>query len=338
MTLEVESGLNDPMAVILTVQLTKVLVTGEPLGWRIGLEIVVELTVGAVVGWLVGRFGAWLLRKARLSAGGLYPVLTVALAFLAFGASTLVHGSGFLAVYVAAVIVGNAQIPYRGGIARVHDAIAWFSQVGMFLMLGLLSDPLRLTQVWGIGLVLGLALTFLARPLSVLACLAPFRYAWRERFSIAWLGLRGPVPIILATYPVMAKAPGASLMFDVVFFIVVVSAILPGATVKWVTKKAGLASTAAPPAPALLEVTSTRLLHGNVIAFFVDRASAVSGVQIADLPFPAGAAVMLIVRQDELVAPRGQVVLLPGDHIYVITRPEDEPLVNLMFGKREEID
>ncbi len=338
MTLEVESGLNDPMAVILTVQLTKAALTGEQVGWRIALDVTAELVVGAVVGIVVGKFAAFVLQRVHLSAGGLYPVLTVAIAFFAFGSSTLLHGSGFLSVYIAGIVVGNARIPYKGGIARVHDAIAWFSQVGMFLLLGLLSDPLRLTQVWGMGLVLGLVLTFVARPLSVIICLLPFDYPWRERLYIAWVGLRGPVPIILATYPVMAKAPGASLMFDVVFFIVVVSAVLPGATIKAVTAWTGLSSKAAPPAPALLEVTSTRLLHGNVIAFFVDKASAVSGVTIADLPFPSGAAVMLIVREDELVAPRGQVTLLPGDHIYVITRPEDEPFVNLMFGKREEID
>lgn len=338
MTLEMESGLNDPMAFILTVQITKAVLTGQPLTWRLAAEVVVELVVGAVVGIAVGKAGAFVLRRATLSAGGLYPVLTVSIAFLAFGASSLLHGSGFIAVYLAAVFLGNEKIPYRGGIARVHDAIAWFCQVGMFLLLGLLSDPLRLLEVAPIGLLLGAGLSFVARPLAVLLCLVGFKWSWKERLYVAWTGLRGPVPIIFATYPVMAGVPGSLLMFDVVFFIVVVSAILPGATIGALTKRVGLASNAAPTAPALLEVTSTKLLRGNVIAFFVDKASAVSGVQISDLPFPGGAAVMLIVREDELIAPRGGVVLEPGDHIYVITRPEDEPLVNLMFGKREEMD
>jgi potassium/hydrogen antiporter len=336
-TLELESGLNDPMAVILTVAFTRVLVTQESPSWTLLLDVVLELGVGTALGVAVGYGGRALLARAKLAAGGLYPVLTLALAFLAFGLPTLFHGSGFLAVYIGAVLIGGANLPYRAGILRVHDAAAWVAQVGMFLVLGLLVTPHKLPSVALLGLLLGLALAFIARPLAVLLCLAPFRYPRNELVYVAWVGLRGAVPIILATFPVMARAPGALEAFHLVFFIVVVNALVPGSTIRWVTDKLGLRS-AEPPAPtAVLEVTSTEHLEGKVLAFFVDKASAASGVAIKELPFPQGASVMLIVRSGKLVSPRGDVVLTPGDHLYVIASESDVPLVRLMFGQQEDV-
>ncbi len=336
MTLELESGLNDPMAVLLTVTCTRLLISGEPPTAWIFVDVVRELAVGAAVGAAIGVLGRWVLLRAQLAAGGLYPALTLAIAALAFGVPTLLHGSGFLAVYVAAVIIGNAALPYRAGIVRVHDAAAWVAQVGMFLVLGLLVTPHKLWAVAGMGLVLGLLLAMLARPLAVALCLAPFRYPLKELAYVAWVGLRGAVPIILATFPVMARAQGADETFHLVFFIVVVNAIIPGATVGYVTRRFGLRSDAPPPPPAVLEVTSMRHLEGQVLAFFVDRASAACGVAVRELPFPNGASLMLIVRGDALVAPRGDVVLAPGDHLYVIVGAADAPLMRLMFGQQEE--
>lgn len=336
-TLELESGLNDPMAVLLTVAFTRLLVTREPIGWGLLADVVIEISLGVAFGFVIGAAGRTALARTKLAAGGLYPVLTLAIAMLAYGLPTLLHGSGFLSVYIAAVFIGGAQMPYRAGILRVHDATAWVAQVGMFLVLGLLVTPSRLPGVAGLGLVLGLALAFVARPLAALLCLAPFRYPKRELAYVAWVGLRGAVPIILATFPVMARAPGATEAFHLVFFIVVVNALVPGSTIRWVTDKLGLRS-ADPPAPtAVLEVTSTEHIEGKVLAFFVNKASAASGVPIKELPFPQGAAVMLIVRAGRLVPPRGDVVLTPGDHLYVIADEPDEPLVRLMFGQQEEV-
>lgn len=337
-TLEVESGLNDPMAVLLTVAFTHVLVSGEnPTAWLL-LDVVRELGIGAAIGVAVGYGGRTVLLRSQLAAGGLYPVVTLALAALAYGLPTLLHGSGFLSVYLAAVVLGNAkELPYKAGLLRVHDAAAWVAQVLMFLVLGLLVTPHLLVDVALLGLALGLVVAFVARPLAVLVSLAPFGYPAKELAYVAWVGLRGAVPIIFAIYPVMAGAARASDTFHLVFFIVVVNAIIPGSTIRWVTHKLGLQSNEPPPPPAVLEVTSTRALDGKVLAFFVDKASAASGVAIRDLPFPAGASVMLIVRDKELVAPRGDVVLTPGDHLYVIAPKADEPLIRLMFGLSEEM-
>ena len=333
-TLELESGLNDPMAVILTIALTEALVSGKPLGWGILLDALREMLTGAVLGVGLGYASRILLKHVRLPAGGLYPVLTLALAFLAFGLPTLFHGSGFLSVYLCAMLVGNEAIRYRNGLLRVHDAIAWLAQVGMFLMLGLLALPSAIVQVTWAGLGLGLVLAFVARPLVVALCLLPFRFAWHESLYVGWVGLRGAVPIILATFPVLAEAPGAMAIFNVVFFIVVVNALIPGATVGWVTRKLGLVSLAPPPPTAMLELTSTLLLNGELVPFYLDAASAVAGASIADLPLPGSASVSLIVRGHELVTPRGGTTLMPGDHVYIFCKPEELPLVQLLFGEQ----
>ena len=335
-TLEVESGINDPMAVILTAVLTQNLIApGEMVWWRVALQVTLQMAIGGVLGYGIGAGGRALLTRFRLSAGGLYPALMLTLAFLAFGVSTLLNGSGFLAVYVAAFVLGNGTLPYKAGILRVHDALAWLSQIVMFLVLGLLVFPSRLADVALVGLALALFLAFIARPVVVALCLLPFRFRPREITLIGWAGLRGAVPIILASFPVLAGAPGAGRIFDVVFFIVVANAIVPGGTVPWVTRRLGMEAKE-PPAPmAVLEIESIQPLRGRLSSFYIDEALAVAGVTLADLPFPEGAAATMIVRGVEIIAPKGNTILEPGDHVYVLMRPEDEPTILLMFGRPE---
>jgi cell volume regulation protein A len=334
--LEVESGVNDPMAVILTLAVTLALVTGELDGWRIVSGTLIQLAVGVAAGFAIGRGGRWLLGKVRLAATGLYPVLTLAIAFFAFGAPTLLQGSGFVAVYVAGLVLADGPLPYLAGLRRVHDAMAWFSQVAMFLLLGLLAFPSRLASVAGPGLALGLFLAFVARPLVVALFLAPFRMPAREILFVAWVGLRGAVPIMLATFPVFAGVQSAGHVFDLVFFVVVVSAVVQGTSIRWLARRLGLEVGSPPPPRAMLEILSTQRLSGEVVSFYVEPASAVAGSKIADLPVPEGSAVMLIVRGRDLVAARGRTVLQPGDHVYVFTSPDEKPFVQLLFGRQEE--
>src|SRR5919202_3767294 len=336
-TLELESGINDPMAVILTTMLTHNLADPDfEVSWRLPLEVFVQIVVGGA-GGAVNGFGArTLLRRVRLPAGGLYPVLTLATALLAFAAPTVIAGSGFLAVYTAAVILGSGELPYRGGLLRVHDALAWLSQIAMFLILGLLVFPSRLADVAGPGLVLALLLAFIARPAATILCLLPFRYTAGDVAYVGWVGLRGAVPIILATFPVLAGAPGAERLFDVVFFIVVANAIVPGSTVAWVTRRLGLESSDPPAPKAVLEIESARPLRGELLSFYIDPDLGMDGEAIANLPFPPGSAATLIVRGEELIAPKGNTVLRAGDHVYVLTPPEERAFVQLMFGRPEE--
>jgi cell volume regulation protein A len=335
-TLELESGLNDPVAVILTITLTAgLLQQGSVDPWHIALEILRQLVVGAALGVAVGRGGRELLRRARLPTGGLYPALTLALALLAWGVTTLLHGSGFLAVYLAGMLLGNAPLPYHAGLLRVHDALAWLGQIGMFLVLGLLVFPSRLAPVAGLGLGVALVLALLARPAVVALCLAPFRYPWRETVYIGWVGLRGAVPIVLATYPVLVNAPGADRIFHLVFFIVVVSALVPGSTVAWVTRRLGLQASEPPAPQAVLAIESRLPLEGELMSFYIDDALVVAGLPLEELDFPEGSSVMLIVRGHRLVPPKGSTRLEPGDHVYLVTQPEDKPLMQLMFGRPE---
>lgn len=335
-TLEVESCINDPMAVILTTTMIEVLSGRGGLGWEPLLGVPVQLAIGGVIGFLVGRLGTTLLMRARLRTVGLYPALTLALAFVSFGVATIANGSGFLAVYVTAVLIGNSPVPYRSGLARIHDALAWMSQIGMFLMLGLLVYPSKLLPVAGIGLGLGLLLAVVARPLAVLPCILPFGYAWREVAYICWVGLRGAVPIILATFPVLAGVPGAERVFNVVFFIVVVSSIVPGATVRTVTRRFGLNVPDEPTPAAVLEINSMTPLSGELVSYYVTDRLAVCGAALSEIEFPPGASVVLVVRGNELLAPRGHTRLQAGDHAYLFFRPEDRTFIELLFGGPEE--
>ncbi len=335
-TLEVESGANDPMAVILTTVVTQSLVETEAtLGWRIVGTVVMQIGIGGALGIALGYAGRLILARAQLAAAGLHAVLLIGIACLAFAVPTLVNGSGFLSVYITGIVLGNGQLPYKTGLLRVHDALAWLSQVTMFLVLGLLVFPSRLVEVAPLGLLLAAFLTLVARPVVVWLCLLPFRYPAREIAYVSWVGLRGAVPIILATFPVLAGAPGASRVFDIVFFIVVAGTVVPGATVSWLARRLGLETAEPPPAQAVLEIESMRPLNGELLSFYIDDALSVSGARLAEIPFPDGASVTLIVRDLELIAPKGDTVLTPGDHVYVFARTEERPLIQLMFGRPE---
>ncbi|HBL27892.1 MAG TPA: potassium/proton antiporter [Acidobacteria bacterium] len=335
-TLELESGLNDPMAVLLTLALTASLAQGQTAGLHLLGDVVAQLALGTVFGGAAGLAGRALLRWSRLPAGGLYPVLTLAVALVAFGLPTLWNGSGFLAVYLAGVVLGNSELPYQTGLRRFHDALAWLGQVVLFLMLGLLSFPSRILGAAGNGVTLALLAAFVARPLVVALCLAPFRFRLRDTLFVGWVGLRGAVPILLAIFPVLGAVPGSEAVFDVVFCVVVVGAFLPGATVAWVARRLGIATEGAPPPEALLEISSLQPLGAQVVTYFVEPALPVCGAALADIPFPPGASVMLIVRGGTLVAPRGNVILEPGDHVHTISPAADRPFLDLLFGRAQE--
>jgi potassium/hydrogen antiporter len=238
-------------------------------------------------------------------------------------------------VYVAAVTLGSGRIPYRTGLGRIHDSLAWLGQVAMFLVFGLLVYPSQLLEAAWIGTVVGLALALVARPVMVALCLVPLRFPRNDIVYVGWVGLRGAVPIILSMFPVLAGAPGAYKIFNIVFFIVVLNAILPGTTVAWVTRWLKLESDEPPPAEAVLTVESFEQLEGELQSYYVDEALPVAGMTMNDLPFPEGAAVTMIVRGRELIAPKGSTRLEIGDHAYVLARPADVHMIRLLFGRPE---
>jgi potassium/hydrogen antiporter len=331
--LEVEAGLNDPMAVLLTFVATEVVLGAQTFGSHTLWLLLLQLVVGILGGIGFGFGGRVLLRAVHLPAAGLYPVLTVAVAFAAFGVTTLLDGSGFLAVYLAAVILAAAPVPYRAGIRRVHDGLAWLSQILMFLLLGLLVFPSQLRPMIPVGTVLAVALAFVARPLAVLLTLLPFAFSWRERFFLAWVGLRGAVPVILATYPVLRGVPAGEQIFHLVFFVVLINSVVPGATVSWLARRYQFAAPTVTVPPANVELVSLREYPGEFVWYFIASASAASGALIRDLPLPAGCVVVLIMRGAEIVAARGATRLRDGDHVCVFVLLEHRPLLDLLFGQ-----
>ncbi len=336
-TLELESGLNDPLAIILTLNLTAQLMEPGPFHLStLAVEILVQLAVGLGAGLAIGWLGSQLLARIRVPAAGLYPAVTLALALLAFGLPTLFMGSGFLAVYVAALMLGNRRLPYRAGILRVHDALAWLAQISMFLVLGLLAVPDMLIDAALKGLVLALGLALVARPLMVMLGLWPFGYKARESGFIAWVGLRGAVPILLATYPVLAGVPGALELFHLVFFVVVVNALIPGATIRWAVRKFKVEQGGQERPAPVLEITAINSLPIQIMSFQLDPAAMVTGNPAGILPLPAGADILLLVRGKEALPVNPDTVLEAGDHVHVMLKPEHQSTVELLFGLRED--
>lgn len=335
-TLELESGANDPAAVILTFTITEAILGGSADPRTIVPAILLQLGVGTVFGLGIGRLASSVVHRLGPTIGALYPVLTLSAAFLAFGIPTLLGGSGILAVYVAGVVIGNRELPHRTALLNAHDFLAWLSQVLMFLALGLLAFPSRLLENAAASLGIALFLAFVGRPLVVAACLAPFGFTRREVAFAGWVGLRGAVPIILATFPVQAGIAAGPEIFDVVFFVVLVSVVLQGGSVRFAARRLGVELPASPLPPAVMEISSTRPVDARVLPFYVSPVLAVAGARIADIPFPRTSAIVLVMRRSELIVPRGDVVLLPGDHVYVLFRPDDEVTIRLLFGASED--
>lgn len=333
-TIELESGLNDPMAVILTAAMVEYSMAGGVSLPTLAWQIPVQLAVGTVVGFLVAHACRQALLRLPPTTVGMLPVVTSASAAIAYGGATLLLGSGFLAVYVCGLVLGNRTLPDRTGVRRVHDFLAWSSQVVLFLTLGLLVMPSQLGEVAPVALACSAVLVLLARPAAVAACLVPFRYRAREIAYIGWVGLRGAVPIVLATFPVLVGVPGAERLLHIVFFVVLVSVVVQAGSVRQATRTIGMEQEAPPAPEATLEIASMQTYDENIACYHIDARAAVAGVTIGDVPFPERASIMLVVRGTQLVPPRGNVMLEPGDHVYIFCRSEDEPAVALWFGQR----
>lgn len=240
--LELESALNDPMTVFLGVGLLELIAHPGASIWSLVPMFFLQMTIGTLVGIASGRVMRWAINAAALEFDGLYPVFTTALVVLTYGVADLLRGSGFLAVYVSGIVLGNSTYVHKRSLITFHDGIAWLMQIAMFLTMGLIALPSELATVAGSGIALAAFLVFIARPLSVLACLTPFRCPLREQLMVSWAGLRGAVPIVLSTYPLIAGIAGARTMFNLVFFVVFVSVLLQGATIPLVAQRLGVAA------------------------------------------------------------------------------------------------
>jgi cell volume regulation protein A len=321
-TLEGESGMNDPIAILLVLGFIEKLIHPD-FGWPEFLWLFVrQIAIGGAVGLGVGYLFTFALREARLATAGLYPVATLAAVALAYGAADTIHGSGFLAVYLAGLMLGSAQIPARQTIATFHEGMAWVAQLSMFLVLGLLVFPSDLGAVAFEGTVLALVLVFVARPLATAVCTTPFGFGAREQAVLGWAGLRGAVPVVLATFPVIEGIPRSHEFFNIVFFVVLLSTILQGTTFEPLAKRLGV-TTDDPALPRPLAESGTiRRLGAEVLEFPVVEGDAIVGLAVRDLGLPREAVVNVIVREGQAIPPRGSTRVAAGDRLHVLYREE----------------
>ncbi|MEV7467367.1 potassium/proton antiporter [Streptomyces kronopolitis] len=313
--LEAESGFNDAPVVILVVAFST---AGPVEHWYLLLgTIALELAIGAAIGLAIGWLGAYAMRHVALPASGLYPIAVMAIAVSAYALGALAHGSGFLAVYLAAVILGNAKLPHSPATRGFAEGLGWIGQIGMFVLLGLLVTPHNLLDDIVPALLIGMILTIVARPVSVFAALLPWRMPWREKTLLSWAGLRGAVPIVLATIPMVTDVPGSERVFNIVFVLVVIYTFIQGPTLPWLARRLRLGD-GEEAADLGIESAPLERLRGHLLSTTIGQASRMHGVEVGELRMPAGAAVTLVVRDGTSFVPAPTTVLRRGDELLVV--------------------
>ncbi|MDP1850103.1 MAG: potassium/proton antiporter [Solirubrobacteraceae bacterium] len=320
--LEGEAASNDPVAILLVLGFIEWI--SNPgygvidMGAMFARQVAIGLLAGLAIGWLATR----LMSSVELATPGLYPVASLTVCAMAFGSADVLGGSGFLAVYLAGLVLGSADLPARRTITAFHDGLAWLAQLAMFLTLGLLVFPSQLADIAVEGLLLAVVLVVVARPLASVAATAFGSFSLAERVMLGWVGLRGAVPVVLATFPLIAGVPGSLEFFNIVFFAVMVSLLVQGPTIEPLARRLGLTTTDVARGPAIVEIATIRRLGAEVIEYVVVETDAIAGAAVRDLGLPREAIVSAIVRGQEAIPPRGSTRLRPGDRLHVLVRRE----------------
>jgi cell volume regulation protein A len=331
--LEFESGSNDPMAVLLTIGLTGLITNGDQSAVELIPYFLVQMSLGIAIGLLSGRFFTWLINRMNLKIEGLYTVFTIAIVLLIFGLTNSLNGNGFLAVYLAGLVMGNKNFIHKRTLRKFHDGLAWLMQILMFLALGLLVFPSEVVPVTGIGLLISVFLILVARPISVMISLIKTDFTIREKAMISWVGLRGAVPIILATFPLLAGVKNADLIFNIVFFVVITSSLIQGTSLtvmsKWLQVQSPLPAKYARTLPQDIELTS----DGALNIFEVKCGAGACGQKIMDLDIPEEVLVVLVERDQAYIIPRGDMTIQEGDRLHVLLYPDMYSRVEKIFSQ-----
>lgn len=317
--LELESGSNDPMAYVLTIAFLSLVVNQDLSVWTIIPVFLQQMLLGGLLGYVFGVASKWIINHIRLDFEGLYPVLTIALMFVTFSATDFIGGNGFLAIYICSVYLGNHDIMHKKTILKVYDGLAWLMQIVLFLTLGLLVFPSHILPVIGIGLLVSAILIFVARPLAVWISTIPFKMKASERVYISWAGLRGAVPIVFATYPLLAGIEKAELIFNIVFFVSVTSVLLQGTTLALFAKWIGVAlpeeERPMSPTEAFLEEYPRTAME----EIRIEPDNAVTGKMIVDIAFPKTAIIAMIKRGEHYITPNGATQIKENDVLIVLS-------------------
>lgn len=335
-TLEAESGSNDPMAMFLTLALVQLIMLDEQGIWSIIGAFFVQMGLGLIVGIALGWSASWVINRIQLESGGLYPLLAIGFAVLTYSVTDYVNGSGLLAVYAAALVVGNNDLTYRHTIFQFNEGFASMMQLLMFVILGLLVSPSELFT-WNIiinGLILSVILILIARPLAVLLSTVGFGYSWKEKTLISWAGLRGAVPIVLATFPMIAGMGNAQLFFNVVFFVVLTSALIQGSTISPFAEKLGLTGPKKVAPFQSLELISIGKANAEIIEYTVNQETNVVGKTLTEIDFPPDILINAIIRDQEMVTPDGATTIQAGDILYILVSRKRKKELKKILGMR----
>lgn len=332
--LELESGSNDPMAVFLTIGLIQLIESPKASFDEIAMLFIMQMGLGALLGYGLGKLLALLLNRVKFAYEGFYPVFALAFAGFIYSVTALLGGSGFLAVYLAGLVAGNSDFVHKKSLLRFFDGLAWLSQIGMFVTLGLLAYPSRIFPVIGAGVLISAFLMLVARPLSVYLALAATRFNWREKAFISWVGLRGAVPVILATFPLLAKVPNAELLFNLVFFIVLTSALLQGWSIPAVARLFKVDAPQPRKRQYPIEFEPAAGMETELVELIVPAHAAVAGKALVELGMPRDSLIVLISQNEEFIVPSGGTVLNEGDVVLALVNKRNLPEVRAIFSKR----
>jgi len=319
-TLEGEAGLNDPVAILLVIGFIDWITLPSYGVLDMAVLFVEEMAIGAMVGLAIGFIGVRGIRAVGNVTSGLYPVSTVAIAASAFGLAQVIHGSGFLAVFIAGLILGSARLPAKRAITDFHDGIAWVSQIAVFLVLGLLFSPSSMKSLWEEALVVTLLLMFVARPVAVYVATLFAKFEFREVALLQWAGMRGAVPIVLATFPLVDGIADSNAIYNIVFFVVLTSAIFQGTTFEWLATRLKLTTTHRAVQPPVIQAGNIRKLGAEFFEFPIRKGDAIAGHVVRELQLPREALVSVIVRGEEALLPRGSTELEVGDRLHILVR------------------
>jgi len=317
--LELESGSNDPMAYILTLVFTG-LVINQYSGFTMILPIFLsQMLLGGLLGFGFGKISTWVINKIKLDYEGLYIVLVIAIMFFSFSATDFIGGNGFLAVYIAAVYLGNQELMHKKKILKSFDSFAWLMQIILFLTLGLLVFPKQVLPVMGIGLIISFFLILIARPISVFISLVPYKIQKRSRWLISWVGLRGAVPIVFATYPLIAGAEKASMIFNIVFFISITSVLIQGTTLPLVAKWLHLTLPEELKPRTQVDLELNDGIMSKLTEIVVPENCPAKGKQIVQLGLPKTTLISFIERENKYITPSGSTLILPNDKLFILS-------------------
>ena len=321
--LELESGSNDPMAYMLTILLIQIIQIGEFDAWQSIGMLLIQLSVGALSGYILGQITVWVMNRINIDNQSLYPVLLLAFAFFIFSFTDLLKGNGYLAVYIAGLVVGNKKIVHKRSTATFFDGFSWLFQIVMFLTLGLLVNPSELLPVIGIGLLIGFFMIILARPITVFLCLLPFRkFTTKARIYISWVGLRGAVPIIFATYPLIAGLDNSKFIFNIVFFITIISLLIQGTTVSAMARWLGLDSK--DEMKKEFDVSLPDEIKSSMSEIQITESALLNGNKLMNLTLPDNTLAVMVKRDHKYFVPKGHTIIKPGDKLLVISDNDEE--------------